>query len=89
MPSTNSNRDSSVGIVTGYGLDDPVSIPSIARFFLFTASRPTLGSTQPPIQWVAGALTPGVKRPGREADHPHLVPSQEWWSYTSTPSLCF
>jgi hypothetical protein len=30
----------------------------------FTASRPTLGPTQPPIQWL-----PGVKRLGREADH--------------------
>jgi hypothetical protein len=31
--------------------------------FLFsTASRPALRSTQPP-------LSPGVKRPGREADH--------------------
>jgi hypothetical protein len=27
--------------------------------------------TQPPIQWVAGALYLGVKRPGREADHSH------------------
>jgi hypothetical protein len=34
-----------------------------------TSSRPALGSTQPPIQWVPGALFPGVKRPGREADH--------------------
>jgi hypothetical protein len=25
--------------------------------------------TQPPIQWVPGALSPGVKRPGREVDH--------------------
>jgi hypothetical protein len=31
--------------------------------------RPTLGSTQPPIQWVSKALSPGLKRPGREADH--------------------
>jgi hypothetical protein len=39
------------------------------------ASRPTLGTICPPIQWVSGALTPGVSRPGREADHsPHLVP---------------
>jgi hypothetical protein len=28
-----------------------------------------LGPTQPPIQWVWGALSLGVKRPGREADH--------------------
>jgi hypothetical protein len=28
------------------------------------------GPTQPPTQWVPGALSPGVKRPGHEADHP-------------------
>jgi hypothetical protein len=28
-----------------------------------------LGPTQPPTQWVPGALSLGVKRPGREADH--------------------
>jgi hypothetical protein len=33
-----------------------------------TESRPALGPTQPPIQWVRGALSPMVKRPGREAD---------------------
>jgi len=39
-------------------------------FSLFsTASRTALGPTQPPIQWVPGALSLGVKRPGREADH--------------------
>jgi hypothetical protein len=38
--------------------------------FLFTtASRTALGPTQPPIQWVPGVLSVGVKRPGREADH--------------------
>jgi hypothetical protein len=38
--------------------------------FLFTtASRTTVGPTQPPIQWVPGALSLGVKRSGREADH--------------------
>jgi hypothetical protein len=56
-----------VGIAAGYGLDDQevgVRVPVGARIFLFsTASRTTLGSTQPPIQWV-----PGVKWPGREAD---------------------
>jgi len=38
--------------------------------FLFTTmSRTALGPTQPPIQRVLGALSLGVKRPGREADH--------------------
>jgi hypothetical protein len=40
------------------------------EIFLFTtASRTALGPTQPPIQGVPGALSLGVKRPGREADH--------------------
>jgi hypothetical protein len=34
-----------------------------------TASRPNLGLTQPPIQWVPRALSPGVKRLVLEADH--------------------
>jgi hypothetical protein len=33
------------------------------------SSRPALGSTQLPIQWVPGAPSPEVKRPGHEADH--------------------
>jgi hypothetical protein len=41
-----------------------------ATNFLFdTASRTVLGLIQHPIQWVAGALSLGIKRPGREADH--------------------
>jgi hypothetical protein len=34
-----------------------------------TAFRPVLGPIQPPIQWVPGSLSLGVKRPGREADY--------------------
>jgi hypothetical protein len=38
--------------------------------FLFsTVSKTALGPTQPPIQWVPGALSLGVKRSEREADH--------------------
>jgi hypothetical protein len=44
--------------------------PGRVKNFLFsTSSRPVLGPTQPPIPRVPGALSPGVKRPGCEADH--------------------
>jgi hypothetical protein len=47
-----------------------VLVHFILGIFLFTtASRTALGPTQPPIQWVAGALSLGVKRTGPEADH--------------------
>ena len=42
-----------VGIATGYGLDGPV-IESWWRRDLPHLSRPTLGPTQPPVQWVLG-----------------------------------
>jgi hypothetical protein len=33
-------------------------------------SRPALGFTQPPVQWVPGGPFPGIKAlPGRDADH--------------------
>jgi hypothetical protein len=45
------------------------SSPGRVKNYLFSAlSRPVLGPTQPSIQWVLGALFPGVKRQGREAD---------------------
>jgi hypothetical protein len=53
-----------------------------------TTTRTALGLTQPPIQWVPGALSLGIKLPGSEADHSHLVPrSKNEWSYTSTPPI--
>jgi hypothetical protein len=67
------SRVISVGIALGYGLDDRgsrVRFPAGAGNFLFTTvSRPALVPTEPPIQWLKGALSLGVKRPGREADH--------------------
>jgi hypothetical protein len=81
------------GIAMGYGLDDRGgggSRPGQGlRIFLLTiASKLALGPTQPPIQWVAGALSLGVKRPGREADRspPSSAKVKNARSYTSAPS---
>jgi hypothetical protein len=80
------SRGSIVGIATGYGLDDHgvgSSSPGRVNNFLYSKStRPALGSTQLPIQWV-----PTVKLPGREADHspPASAEAKKMWIYTSTP----
>jgi hypothetical protein len=87
------SRDSSVGIATRLragrsGFQG--SIRGLGIFLLTTASRMALGPTQPPIQWVPGALSLGVKRPGREADHlpPSSAEVKNAWSYTSIPPMC-
>jgi hypothetical protein len=56
-------------------------------FLLTIASRTALRRTQPPIQWVPGALSLGVKRPGREAEHspPSSAEVKNAWGYTSAP----
>jgi hypothetical protein len=41
---------SSVGIATGYGLDDPKSNPG--GYEIFRPSRLQLGPTQHPVKWV-------------------------------------
>jgi hypothetical protein len=68
-----------------------VRVAARAGNFLFTtASRLALRPTQPPIQWVPGALSVGVKQ-SREADH-SLPPSSKVkndWRYTSTPQYAF
>jgi hypothetical protein len=65
------SRGSSVSTVTELragrsGLDSRQE----QEFFVFaTASRPALGPTQSPIKCIPAALSPGVMRPGYEADH--------------------
>jgi hypothetical protein len=55
------------------------------------ASKPVLGAIQPPIQWVPGTFTLGVKRLGHEADKssPSSSEVNNAWSYTSTPQYIF
>jgi hypothetical protein len=94
-PSCWGSRDSSVGIAIGYGLANRgVGVPSPGRvkIFLFTTFfRPDLGPTQPPIEWVPEAFSPGVKRQGREAAHspPTSAEIKKMWIYTPTPPYPF
>jgi hypothetical protein len=79
------------GIAQEYGLDDRgfESRQGLGVFLFTTLSRPAPGPTQPPIQWWPVALSLGVKRPGREADHslPSSAEVKNAWSYTSVPPL--
>jgi hypothetical protein len=85
-------HDSLCCIALGYGLDGRVFESRQGMgIVLFTASRPALGLTQPPVQWVPGALLLGTKWPRREADHspPSSAEVKNAWSYTSTPQYAF
>jgi hypothetical protein len=80
------------GIALGYGLDDRVFVSRQGVvIYIITASRPVLGPTQPPIQWVPRALLLGLKWPGREADHspPPNAEVKDAWSCTSIPQHAF
>jgi hypothetical protein len=79
---------------TGYRLDDRgggglESRQGMGIFPFTTTTRLVLGHTQPPIQWIPGAISLGVKRPGREAVHspPSSSEVKNAWSYTSTPPI--
>jgi hypothetical protein len=83
------SRDSSVGIATGYGLDDQgsggLSPDRVKNFYFSISSRPALGSTQ------SRGSFPGVKWQGREADHspPASAEVKKMWIYTCTPLYVF
>jgi hypothetical protein len=84
----------SVGIETGYGLDDRKirsSSPGRAKNFFFSnSSRPALGPTQPPSMGTGGSF-PRVKQPEREADHslPTSTEVKKMWIYTATSPYAF
>jgi hypothetical protein len=61
----------SLDSVIGYGLDDKgvaLRVPISSRISFLHVVQTGSGPNQPPIQWLPAALSPGVKRPGREAD---------------------
>jgi hypothetical protein len=87
------SRDSSVGIALGYGLDDR---GSRVRFSAGAGNfsrhhRVQTGSGAHPASYPVGTrgFFPGVKRPGREADHstPSSAEVKNVWSYISTPLI--
>jgi hypothetical protein len=93
LSNLNKSRSSFVSIVTTLmaGRSEFDSRQRPGYFLLTTAPRPALGSTQPPVQWVRGAFSLGVKRPSREADHspPFNAKVKNTWSYISTPLYVF
>jgi hypothetical protein len=80
-----------VSIVSDYRLDRATGFDSRQRqriFPLTSVSKPVLRPTQPPVRWVPGVLSPGLK--GSQGvtltTHPHLVP-RSWLSRSYTSSL--
>jgi hypothetical protein len=54
--------DSSVSVVSDYGLDDGFDPRQRQRIFLLgSVPRQAVGPTQPPVQWTLGVLSPGIK----------------------------
>jgi hypothetical protein len=73
------------------GLDDRgfESRHGLGISFFTTASRPAVGFTDPPMQWVTGAISLAVKQPEVKMTT-HLQSSAEVknaWSYTSTSPI--
>jgi hypothetical protein len=69
LPTIHRCRGSSGSTVSDYGLGDRaigVRSPAGAKDFfpLTSVSRPALGPTQHPVQWVPGVLSPGQSAAG-------------------------
>jgi hypothetical protein len=74
------NRDNVVGIATGYGLDDRG-----IRIRVQVGSRIFSSPRRPDRFWETPSLFPGVKRPGREAEHQLVSKSRKYGSIHSLP----
>jgi hypothetical protein len=79
-------RFETLGIYSDYAMGWTIGVlgfdsrQGLGIFLFTTASRTALGTIQPPIQWVPGALSLWVERLRREADHspPSSVEVKEW-----------
>jgi hypothetical protein len=89
------SRDSSVGIVTGYGLDDQrgreFESREGKRFSLLHIVQTGSGVHPTSYKMGTGGSFPGIKRQGRETDHspPTSAEVKKMWIYTSTPPYLF
>jgi len=76
-----------VGIASRYGMNGPGIESRLGRDFPHL-SRPALGSTQPPVQWVTVLYQGSTGRGVALTTHPHLAPRlKKEYSYTSTNLL--
>jgi hypothetical protein len=90
------SRDNAVGTAAGYGLDDGgVGVRGSVGSRIFSSARRPDRFWGPPslLSNGYGAPSPGVERPGREADHspPTSAEIKEMWSINPlphTPSWC-
>jgi hypothetical protein len=89
------SRDSSVGIATGYGLDDQGEREFESRLgkkcSLLHIVQTGSGVNPTSYKMGTGGSFPGVKRHGRAADHspPTSAEVKKMWIYTSTPPYVF
>jgi hypothetical protein len=74
----------------GCTVEGSSSNPGKVKGVLFSTSSNGFWS-QPPIEWATETLSPGVKRPGREANRSFLTSAEfkNTWIYTSTPPYAF
>jgi hypothetical protein len=81
------SRGGAFGLANGYGLENRRDKNLLSS----TSSRPVLGPTQPPIQWIPGTFSLEVKRQQGDADHspPTSAEVKKTWVYTSTPPYVF
>jgi hypothetical protein len=64
-------------------------VPSNIKCVMLCCPELISFNVAPPIPWILGTLTPGVKRPGLEAGHspPSSAKDTNAWSYIPTPHM--